>query len=93
MAASLLHALDLPELVATSQDEYEATAVRLAREPAALDALRKRLAHQRIRGPVFDMRRYARHLEAAYREMVRRTASGEPPDHLKIERAEEAPGA
>lgn len=92
MAASLLLALGLPELVAASQDEYEATAVRLAREPAALGDLRARLARQRTSGHVFDMRRYARHLEAAYREMARRAASGEPPDHLEIGRAEEAPG-
>ena len=87
MAASLLRALGLPELVAASAAEYEATAIRLARQRAELKALRERLDTQRRDGPLFDMRRYARHLEAAYREMARRAQLGLPPSHMQIPRA------
>lgn len=84
MAASLLHALDLPELIARSSGEYEAKAIALARRPAELDALRARLLRNRAAGPVFDMPRYARHLEAAYREMLRRWQQGLAPDHIRV---------
>ena len=84
MAASLLRALDLPELVAGSAAEYEATAVRLARQRGELQALRERLDAHRRGGVLFDVRRYARHLESAYREMASRAQHGLPPEHLRI---------
>lgn len=84
MAASLLRALDLPELVVQSGDDYEAKAIDLARRPAELDALRARLARNRAAGPLFDMPRYTRHLEAAYREMLRRWQAGLAPDHIRV---------
>ena len=84
MAASLLRALDLPELVVGTQDEYEATAQRLAREPAELARIRSRLASNGASGPLFDMPRYARHLEAAYREIHRRRQQGLAPDHVRV---------
>ncbi|WP_448207827.1 O-linked N-acetylglucosamine transferase family protein [Azospirillum sp. sgz302134] len=69
VAASLLHALDLPELVTETPAHYEATALALARDPARLGALRDRLAAARTTAPLFDTPRFTRHLEAAYRAM------------------------
>ena len=43
IAGSLLHAIGLPELVTYSSETYEALALRLAREPALLDAVRRKL--------------------------------------------------
>ncbi|MDB5866433.1 MAG: repeat-containing protein [Betaproteobacteria bacterium] len=69
VAASLLHAAGLPELVAADSGEYQALAVRLAREPARLEALRARLAANRDSCALFDTPRYVKHLESAYRRM------------------------
>ena len=91
MAASLLRAIDLPELVAPSAQAYEATAVRLARNRDELRLLRERLQRNRQSAPLFDMAAYTRHLEAAFDEMTRRSRLGLPPDHLHIPR--EAAGA
>ena len=91
MAASLLRGLGLPELVTGSAHEYEETAIRLGRDPAELRGLRARLAAARDSGPVFDMRRYARHLEAAYREMVDRAKLGLPPQAIEVPPAAPAP--
>ena len=88
MASSLLRALDLPELVAGSMAEYEATAIALARQPIELERLRGRLLRNRTTAPLFDMPRYSRHLEAAYLEMVRRWQAGLPPDHIRVPRAQ-----
>lgn len=64
VAASLLHAVGLPELVTRSLAEYEALALALARDPARLAALRARLAENRLRAPLFDTARFCRQLEA-----------------------------
>lgn len=86
MAASLLRTLDLPELVAPTQDAYESTAIRLARDAAELGRIKARLERRRRDGPLFDTAGYARHLEAAYCEMVGRAESGLPPDHIEVTR-------
>jgi predicted O-linked N-acetylglucosamine transferase (SPINDLY family) len=64
VAASLLHAVGLPELVTHSLAEYEALALALARDPARLGALRARLEENRRREPLFDTARFCRQLEA-----------------------------
>ena len=64
IAGSQLHAIGLPELVTQSLAEYEALALRLAREPQTLAALRARLADNRHTHPLFDMARYTRDFEA-----------------------------
>jgi predicted O-linked N-acetylglucosamine transferase (SPINDLY family) len=74
VAASLLRAIGLPELVAPDLDAYERTAVELARDPAALAALRAKLAAHRSSLPLFDTARFTRNLEAAFDEMWARKA-------------------
>jgi predicted O-linked N-acetylglucosamine transferase (SPINDLY family) len=64
IAGSQLQAIGLPELVTDSLAAYEAMALRLAREPATLAALRDRLAANRHTHPLFDMARYTRDFEA-----------------------------
>jgi len=66
VAASLLHAIKLPELVTQRPEDYEAAAIALARDPQKLSALRDRLAANRLTTALFDTARFARALEAAY---------------------------
>lgn len=82
VGASLLHAAGLPELVASSPEEYEALALRLAQQPETLAELRGRLRAQRQVCALFDSERYARNLEALYERMFERWRSGLPADHL-----------
>ncbi|HEY5225617.1 MAG TPA: tetratricopeptide repeat protein, partial [Methylovirgula sp.] len=56
VAASLLHAIGLPELVTHSADDYETLALRLATEPERLADLRRKLAANRLNHPLFDAR-------------------------------------
>jgi predicted O-linked N-acetylglucosamine transferase (SPINDLY family) len=79
VAASLLHACGLPELVTQDLAQYEALAVRLATDPVRLAALRATLARQRGTQPLFDTRLSCRHLEAAYTAMWQRQQAGLPP--------------
>ena len=84
MAASLLDAVGLPELIAHSTQEYEELALRLATEPGLLQGLRERLAANRPIAPLFDTARFTRHLEAAYETMWQRHAEGLSPDHIVV---------
>jgi len=84
MAGSLLHAVGLPELVTGSPDQYEALALALATDQARLATLRERLTSNRTTHPLFDTRRFTRHLEQAYLAMQQRVDAGLPPDHLVI---------
>ena len=78
VAASLLHAVGTPDTIAASLADYEERAVALATDPAALAALRARLAANRLTAPLFDSARTTRHYEAALGTMVERMDAGLP---------------
>jgi protein O-GlcNAc transferase len=84
VAASLLHALGLPELVAFSLAEYEELALVLARDPDRLSAIKTKLMLNRKTRPLFDTSRYTRNLEAAFIEMWRRLQNNEPPESFAV---------
>lgn len=84
VAASLLEAVGAPELIADDPGRYEAIALSLAGDPEKLRAARDKITHGIVHGPLFDTRRFARHLEAAYRHMHRRALSGDPPESFSI---------
>ncbi|MHA7599078.1 tetratricopeptide repeat protein [Alicycliphilus sp. T452] len=84
VAASLLTAVGLPELITQTRSEFEARAIQLAQSPQALQALRDTLARQRLASPLFDGKRFAKHLEAAYAVMVERHKAGQEPAMISI---------
>ncbi|QOZ36882.1 glycosyltransferase family 41 protein [Bradyrhizobium sp. CCBAU 53421] len=84
VAASLLHAIGLPELVSDSPEAYERMAIDLATDPDKLAALKARLAANRLAAPLFDTRRFTRHIETAYTAMHERHRAGIAPDHIVV---------
>ena len=90
VASSLLHTIGLPELITESLDEYEALAVRLARDPDALRAFGERLSRNRTTAPLFDTQRFARNLENAYQQMWDLYRAGEAPRRIDV--VETTPG-
>ena len=70
VAASLLHAIGMPELVTSNLADYEALALALARDPARLASLKEKLARNIATTPLFDADRFTRDLEAAYLKMM-----------------------
>jgi protein O-GlcNAc transferase len=85
VAMSVLRALGLPELVTQSPAQFEALAVELARDPAALGAIKQKLSLNRHTQPAFDAVRFTRHLESAYSTMVQRSKAGDPPASFAVE--------
>ena len=85
IGASLLQSLALPELITESLGEYESKALELAREPALLAAIRKKLSQNRHTTPLFDSVSYTRHLETAYELMWARHRQGKFPDGFRVD--------
>ncbi len=84
MAASMLHAAGLPELVAANLTDYVALAEALARDPSRLQSLRQKLDQNRLSWPLFDTARFARHIESAYATMWETWRCGEPPKAFSV---------
>jgi predicted O-linked N-acetylglucosamine transferase (SPINDLY family) len=85
VAASILHAAGLPELVTDNSQEYEALALALATTPARLAEIRNKLDRHRSQFPLFDTDRFRRHIEAAYLTMWERAQRGEAPASFSVD--------
>jgi protein O-GlcNAc transferase len=85
VAASLLKAVGLPELITSSLVEYEVLALRLARDPPLLAAIRSKLAQNRKTYPLFDTARFTRHIESAYETMWQAHREGRAPAAFAVE--------
>jgi len=86
VAASLLHAIELPELVTANLEDYEALAVKLASDPALLRGIRQKLAGNRHATPLFDTDRFQQQIETAYAKMWEIFQRGEAPQSFDVHR-------
>jgi protein O-GlcNAc transferase len=84
VAASLLKAVGLDELITTSLEDYEALALKLAHEPSQLGAIAQKLASNRATCPLFDTERFTWHIEAAYLAMWEAHRAGRMPAHFSV---------
>ena len=84
VAASLLNAIGLPELITSTPQAYEALAIELATNPEKLAAIKRKVANNRLTTPLFDIQTFTRHIEAAYTMMYERYLADLPPDHIYV---------
>ena len=84
MAASLLNAVGLPELITNDQAEYEAKAIELATNHRKLDIAREKLASSRLTAPLFNTPLFTKNLEAAYEKMYEKYQADLQPNHIFI---------
>ena len=84
VAASLLHAVGLPEMITRDAAAYEALAIAIGRDPARAAALKAKLAAAIPTAPLFNTPRFTRHLEGAYRMMWQRHAAGLAPEGFAV---------
>ncbi len=84
VAASLLKAANLPDMVTISLEDYRTKGLSLASHPEVLVDLRRRLALARKTAPYFNMSDFTRHLEALYLRMWQRQEEGLEPDTLGL---------
>tara|TARA_B110000858_G_scaffold194428_1_gene248836 strand:- start:1598 stop:4429 length:2832 start_codon:yes stop_codon:yes gene_type:complete len=84
VAGSLLNAIELPELITTTEKEYEALALSLASNPKTLTLIKKKLAEKKNSAPLFDTETYTKNLERAYIQAYQCYADGSPPAELTV---------
>lgn len=84
VAASLLGAIGMAELVAESLDDYEALAIRLARNADELGDLKRKLAQNRLTTPLFDTDQFRKNIETAYTAMWEALKRGEAPKSFAV---------
>jgi predicted O-linked N-acetylglucosamine transferase (SPINDLY family) len=66
VASSLLTAIGLPEMITTSQTEYEDRAVHLATHKLELEGIRKKLENNRLTTPLFNTEQQVKNIENIY---------------------------
>jgi predicted O-linked N-acetylglucosamine transferase (SPINDLY family) len=84
VGASLLHAIRLPELITSTLDLYEQTAIDLATHPEKLASIRCKLGENRLTTPLFDTKLFTRHIEAAFAIMHERRQAGLDPEDFGV---------
>jgi protein O-GlcNAc transferase len=84
VAASVLEANGVPELITGNLDEYEALAVRLARDRESLISLRRKLGQNRDTSYLFNTDVFRQHIESAYRTMWGMHQRGHGPESFTV---------
>ena len=85
VAASLLNAIGLPELVTTTEADYEALILELASNPEKLTAIKDKLAANRLTEPLFDTKRYTRDFERGLQKVYDLYFAGEAPQDVCVD--------
>jgi len=84
VAASLLNAIGLPELITNTQEEYEALAIELAMNPKKLATIKEKIRVNRLTTPLFNTPLFTKNIEAAYLRMYECYQNDLKPDHIEI---------
>ena len=84
VAASLLNAVGLSDLITHTQEDFEQLAIELAKNSVALSEIKQRLAINRLTKPLFDTTLFAKDLETAFLMAHRRNQRGLPPEHIEV---------
>ena len=84
VAASLLNAVNMPELITTSREQYESLAIELALHPEKLDIIKSKLINNLPRTALFNCQTFTDDLELAFDKMHQRSQSELKPDHIVV---------
>ncbi len=84
-AASVINAINLPELITTTQEQYESLAIELATDPEKLKIIKGKLVDNLSEAPLYDTPLFTQRLESAYLTMYDRYQNGLDADHIYVE--------
>ena len=84
VGASLLSAVNLPALITTTQEQYEALVIQLALQPEKLKIIKDKLINNLPTAPLYDTPLFTRHLESAYLTIYDRHQHGLDPNHIYV---------
>jgi len=84
MAASLLTAIDLPEMIVKTKKEYKDLAVELATNKEKLNQIKNKLKKNRLNSPLFNTELFKKNIEKLYLTMYQRYQSDLPIENIEI---------
>ncbi len=84
VAASLLHAIGLPELITRSKEDYESLAIELSTNFEKLAIVKQKLIDNLRITPLFDTPLFSKNLETLYIKIYERYQNDLPTDHIFI---------
>ena len=84
VAASLLNAVNMPELITSTREQYESLAIELALNSEKLGSIKNKLAQNLPSSALFDCQTFTNNLELAYDKMYQKSLSGINPDHIVV---------
>jgi len=84
MAASILNSIELPELITTTQQQYEYEAIELANKPMKLKAITDKLARNKMRSSLFDAIGFTNKIESVYKKIYERYHSDLAPVNIYL---------
>ena len=85
VAASLLKAIDLPDLITYSREEYETRAIEIANSPLMIQDLKNRLQINKSTTPLFNTKLFTKNIESAYFKIFNRYLSKLQPENIYID--------
>ncbi len=85
VAASILNAIGLPELITKNQKEYETTAIKLATEPQKLNCIKEKLKYNRLTTTLFNTPLFTKNIETAYTEIYKQYLANLPPENIYVD--------
>ena len=69
-AASFLNTIGLPEMITTTEKDYEELALELARNKNCLDSIKRKLKYKKESSPLFDTLTYTQNLEKGFEKAL-----------------------
>jgi len=84
VAASLLEAVQIPELVTNSKESYESVAIKLANNPEKLKNIKIRLAKNLLTSSLYNSKLFVKNLEDAYLKIYEKSQNGKKTDHIYV---------
>jgi protein O-GlcNAc transferase len=84
MAASIINAVNLPELITTTPEQYESLAIELATDPDKYKIIKNKLVSNLSSAPLYDTPMFTRNLESAFTSMYERYLKKQKPDHIYV---------
>jgi len=84
VAASLLNAIKLPELITDSIDNYAKLAIELAEDPTRLGHIKEKLDKNILSTPLFDSKLFTLNIEKAYLKIYSRYQNNLEPENIII---------
>jgi len=84
VTASLLNAIELPELVTENEKAYEDLILELALNREKLSKIKGKLVMNRISKPLFDSEMYTKNLENGYQQVYQNFINGNKPKTINV---------